>query len=77
MNWATFFIAAIGGITGGIVIGTAQVFAANLIVEWRRRRADRREARMEREIAKEWCAVCGQRKNDGDHDACRDIEAVS
>ena len=75
MNWATFLTAAIGGITGGIVIGTTQVFAANLIVGWRRRRAQWREERTHREIEAEWCAVCGQRKNDGDHDACKDIEA--
>ena len=77
MTWDALLTAFIGGAAGGAVLGVAQVSTANLIVGWRRRRAKWREERTHREIEAEWCAVCGQRKNDGDHDACREIEAVA
>lgn len=77
MTWMTWLIAIIGGMAGGLSVGVAQVFAAHLIVGWRRHRADAREARVRAEVAKEWCVICGQRRDDGDHALCRGIERAS
>lgn len=70
MTWEAVITALLAGAAGGAAIGVAQVFTANFIVDWRRRRADRREARMQREIAAEWCPSCGQRTSEGDHSEC-------